>query len=193
MPRTYRSVEERFWAKVDKTDACWLWTAATTRGYGQFGFEGRVQLAHRVAWTLLVGPIPDGLTIDHLCKVKHCVNPAHLEPVTIRENIVRADGTGGMNARKTHCPLGHAYDEENTYRKSNGGRECRACRRLRRPPPKGRAPRKPWERQRKRRSDATVSSEQIGEALKRRAQGESVRSIARSFGVTHTALNNALR
>src|SRR6266496_2265386 len=87
----------RFWAKVDRSGgsrACWLWTGKTGRdGYGRIGLGGRGALvrvrAHRFAYELLIGPIPDGLQIDHLCRVRHCVNPAHLEPVTQRENILR--------------------------------------------------------------------------------------------------------
>lgn len=83
----------RFWAKVDAGagDGCWLWTGAvTSRGYGCFVYDGRCWLTHRLIYTTLVGTIPDGYTIDHLCRVKTCVNPAHLEPVTLRENIARA-------------------------------------------------------------------------------------------------------
>ena len=77
--------EERFWAKVDKTDDCWLWTAnRTNAGYGHFWLDRRMVLAHRFAYELLIGPIPDGLTLDHLCRVRACVNPAHLEAVTNR-------------------------------------------------------------------------------------------------------------
>lgn len=89
-------------------------------------------LAHRFAYEDIVGPILEGLTIDHLCRVRHCVNPAHLEPVTHLENVRR--GNGGLNQlAKTHCPKGHPYDEENTYRLPSrpSGRYCRACRRER--------------------------------------------------------------
>lgn len=87
-------VEQRFWMKVDRTDTCWLWTASKTRnGYGMFGvsIDGKVTTspAHRWAYEMLVGPIPTGLQIDHLCRVRHCVNPAHLEPVTGTQNIRR--------------------------------------------------------------------------------------------------------
>lgn len=113
--------EARFWSKVDKTSGCWLWTGAVTgSGYGSGSAGGKAVLAHRWAYELMVGPIPEGLEIDHLCRVTLCVNPAHLEPVTHDENVRRA--------MVTHCPAGHPYDEENTYvRPDRGSRECRVC------------------------------------------------------------------
>lgn len=90
------TLEQKFWFRVQKTDTCWRWTGSLIRGYGHIGIredDGKWHLrrAHRVAYELLVGPIPEGLTIDHLCNVKHCVNPAHLEPVTTQENTRRRD------------------------------------------------------------------------------------------------------
>ena len=119
----------RFWAKVEFTDTCWLWRGATIpRGYGRFFSEKRcLVLAHRWAYEFCVGPIPDGLQIDHLCRVRLCVRPDHLEPVTRIENLRR-----GWRLI-TSCPQGHPYDEENT-RHYKGSRFCRACDRLRRPP-----------------------------------------------------------
>lgn len=125
---------ERFWSKVEKTETCWLWIAPTTvEGYGTFGIGSRtdgtkrVVGAHRFAYELLVGPIPDGMELDHvkeLCGNRHCVNPAHLEPVVHKVNINR-----GKNARseKTHCPQGHEYAGDNLYISSFGFRQCRAC------------------------------------------------------------------
>lgn len=115
----------RFWAKVEKTETCWLWKAGTgTHGYGTFADAGRKPvLAHRFAYEAFVGPIPDGLTIDHLCHTPLCVNPDHLEPVTQQENCRRA------KARLTHCPQGHPYDEANTWISKSGHRQCRTCNR----------------------------------------------------------------
>lgn len=127
---------ERFWSRVDKTDTCWIWTGLVSRdGYGYLRFDGRNRLAHRVSYVIARGPIPDGLTIDHLCYVKNCMNPAHLEAVTSAVNYARAvangrvAGNGEENRRKTHCPQNHPYDEANTHVNTRGSRVCRTCRR----------------------------------------------------------------
>jgi hypothetical protein len=118
-------------ARVDKTPAsgCWVWCGSRYgNGYGRIrgaGLNGA--LAHRVAWELWRGPIPDGLVIDHLCKNRECVNPDHLEPVTQRENVMRSDSLWAEQAKRTHCPDGHSYDEANTAVR-NGSRHCRECR-----------------------------------------------------------------
>ncbi len=119
---------ERFWSKVDKTTStCWLWTACISGGgYGVFKLD-RKQYAHRLAYEWLVGPIPEGLQLDHLCRVRHCVNPEHLEPVTTQENIRRGLGSS-FNSLKTHCPRGHPYAGDNLYiQPGNGKRKCRTC------------------------------------------------------------------
>jgi len=90
---------ERFWSKVEKTVSCWLWTASTRRGYGQFVINNKPTPAHRFAYEQLVGDIPRGLQLDHLCRVRNCVNPEHLEPVTSRENILRGEGICAVAAR----------------------------------------------------------------------------------------------
>lgn len=125
---TPRPPAERFWPKVDKTETCWLWTGARQAGgYGRFGGAQGLVLAHRWAYTALVGPIPEDMTLDHLCRNPSCVNPDHLEIVTRRVNSQR----GSRNAVKTHCDRGHEFTPENTYAPPSRPniRSCRTCRR----------------------------------------------------------------
>lgn len=108
-----------------------LWTGALSQGYGNVRVLGKMRGAHVVAWELAHGPVPKGLVLDHLCRVRNCTQPAHLEPVTNAENIRR--GMQGEFAKaKTHCPHGHEYTPENTvvYPYATG-RACRECMRLR--------------------------------------------------------------
>lgn len=118
--------EERFEAKTQRTDTCWLWSGRLKDGYGQLSVNGRTTGAHRFAYERFVGPIPEGLVIDHLCRVRNCVNPGHMEPVTLAENIRRGE-TGKYLKDRTHCPRGHEYTEANTYITKPGTRGCRAC------------------------------------------------------------------
>jgi hypothetical protein len=133
------TIEKRIWARIDKDGPipdyapelgpCWLWLGPpNSDGYGHIGegpHKGRLLKVHRVTYELLVGPIPEGLELDHLCRVRLCVNPVHLEAVTNRENMLRGVGVCALNARKTHCKHGHEFTPENTYRVKNGGRACK--------------------------------------------------------------------
>lgn len=116
---------ERFAEKFEPSGDCWVWTGARSdSGYGTFWNGQRQALAHRWSYEHHVGPIPPGLHIDHLCRVKLCVRPEHLEPVTFTENIRR------RQRFITHCKSGHEFTDENTYLHAKGGRQCRTCRRI---------------------------------------------------------------
>lgn len=129
----------RFWSRVNPCGpgGCWLWTFTVQEdGYAQTSMGvGRQMFVHRVAYELLVGPIPDGFTIDHVrargCAHKHCVNVAHMEPVPPGVNTLRGDSASGLNSRKTHCLYGHELAGDNLYvyeTKKNGVmRNCRIC------------------------------------------------------------------
>lgn len=121
---------DRFWDKIGIGDTdCWLWIAAKQQGgYGQFRWKGQTLGAYRVAYEALVAPIPGGLKCDHLCRVRACVNPAHIEIVTRQENTTRGIA-GDANRMKSHCPHGHPYSGENLYICPKGGRNCRTCKR----------------------------------------------------------------
>ena len=124
-----KTLEERFWEKVLKTETCWLWTSANIGGkykYGHFTVNYKQVYAHRLSYELLVGQIPPNMTIDHLCNNKLCVNPEHMEVVTLQENIRRRDPFNRKYTKKTHCKRGHEFNEENTYYYKNS-RNCRKC------------------------------------------------------------------
>lgn len=125
---------ERLLQSVTKTDTCWVWTGHLRgNGYGGFRVDGRDEYVHRYAYRQMVGPIPLGFQIDHLCRNRLCVNPAHLEAVTQRENLLRGEGWSGRNAKKTHCKRGHALSGENLYFSPNRPtqRQCRLCTQIR--------------------------------------------------------------
>lgn len=119
----------RFWQKVVKSEGCWEWTGAHDGGgYGHIKVDGKMLKAHRISYEWARGEIPPSLDIDHLCRNRSCVNPAHMEPVPRRENTRRGEGATAQHGRKTHCKRGHEFTPENTYRYRTG-RICRTCRR----------------------------------------------------------------
>jgi len=138
MPNQYTkhpiTPDERFWAKVDKNGPvpenrpdlgpCWLWLGAQQNdGYAQIEINDRKVMVHH----FLLSSAPKGYQWDHLCRVRHCVNPSHLEIVTPQVNTLRGTSPTAQNARKTYCPNGHPFDLFNTYFDKRGSRHCRAC------------------------------------------------------------------
>lgn len=131
--RTLLNLPPRLQSKIAPCpmSGCWFWTAAQfAHGYGKTSKKDKTVRAHNVVYELIKGPIPPGLVLDHLCRVRSCVNPDHLEPVTETENIRRGVSFSAINFRKTHCPQGHPYSPENTYRRKrrkHSIRVCKAC------------------------------------------------------------------
>jgi HNH endonuclease len=120
-----------FWAKVQRTDGCWLWLRASNAGgYGVLGWGGKLQYAHRVAWFLWHGSWPE-LELDHVCGVKLCVRPdrpeEHIRDTSHRENVLVGSSPPAKNAAKIYCPRGHILEEPNVRLTPTGGRVCRAC------------------------------------------------------------------
>lgn len=125
-PITARDMQ-RIMRHVDVSGDCWVWSAQRLKtGYGITSIKMRPCLAHRVLYTWHVGPIPDGLEIDHLCRSRSCVNLAHLEAVSHRVNMLRGDTVVARKAANTHCPHGHPYSGDN-LRSTKGGRRCKEC------------------------------------------------------------------
>jgi len=119
---------ERFAEKVvPDQDGHWRWAGFIDKGgYGRFYFGGRMAGAHQAAWKIFIGPIPTGLEPDHVCRIRDCANPTHLEIVTRKENVLRGAGPSAVHARQTHCRRGHEFTPENTLIRLTG-RRCRAC------------------------------------------------------------------
>lgn len=122
------SLYEEVRARPVDSDGCWLY-AGKMNAYG-YGFitSGRKlrAMAHRAMYETIIGPIPEGLQLDHLCRVTQCINPDHLEPVTPRVNVLRSHSVTSAKARQTHCKRGHPFNDRNTYRHENH-RRCRVC------------------------------------------------------------------
>jgi hypothetical protein len=127
-------IKARFWAQVLLTDGCWLWLGKTgKKGYAQFSIYGVKVYVHRVAYKIANGQMPDDLDIDHLCRVHNCVNPAHLEAVPHKDNIIRGIGpelARQKNLAKRECVRGHPFSDQNTKYDLQGRRYCRECHRI---------------------------------------------------------------
>lgn len=120
--------QKKFWSKVVQGGGCWVWAGMhSDRGYGAFMAEGKRYMAHRVAYALTFGDPSPEMDVDHLCRNRGCCNPAHLEAVTHRENLLRGNGFAGRNSRKNHCAQGHEFTPENTGLNARGYRQCQTC------------------------------------------------------------------
>lgn len=134
--KRFSTAIERLWSHVRYNPAtgCWLHIGGKSgKGYCQIligGRLGKIVPAHRFSFETYRGPIPAGLEPDHLCRVRHCMNPWHMEPVTHRENVLRSDGIAARQAKQTHCIRGHSFTPEN-IRWEGRKRKCKACARLR--------------------------------------------------------------
>lgn len=179
----------RFWEKVEKTpDSCWLWTGTKDRnGYGL----AMKTVAHRVAYAIEVGPIPAGLTLDHMCRNRACVRPSHLRPCTMRENVLapHSRSLSALNAAKTHCSAGHPFSRANTRVNSKGHRSCARC--ASRHAAKSRAQRVPRPRQPRPRTRGNARLNPVAVSVIRLllSRGVTGRRIARAYGVTDAAIS----
>lgn len=133
MNQLTNSQAERFFGHVMPIteSGCWIWMGSTSpKGYGKFNIPDRTTMVHRLSYEHFKGSIPQGVSIDHVCRVRCCVNPDHLHLCSNQENVLSGYGVTAVNARKTHCPKGHAYTKENT--RYYEGRNCRECHRIKR-------------------------------------------------------------
>lgn len=127
------TVDERLWGPaIAGPGGCIIWAGNTryNQGYGRIAVNGSLKRVHVLAYEELVGPVPEDMILDHLCRNRACMNPHHLEPVTFTENVLRGESFAAANARKTHCVRGHEFTEANTIRRPKGRRGCRACGRV---------------------------------------------------------------
>jgi len=133
MPKSNLSPFERFSQKIQRLESgCWQWTSTILKnGYGTLSVDGQSVYAHIFAFESFRFPVPKGLTLDHKCRNRGCANPFHTFPETRGRNVMLGDTIAARNAAKTHCPKGHPYSEDNTYRPKRGGRMCNECRRIR--------------------------------------------------------------
>lgn len=130
MPYPLQPLLPRLVDRMRLEGECWIYTGnQTPDGYGHISVDNRVQPVHRVAYEELVGAIPAGLVLDHLCRRPPCFNPDHLEPVTQRTNVRRGEGSPAVYASRTHCDQGHEFIEANTHIRTDGSRHCRTCHR----------------------------------------------------------------
>lgn len=128
MSESKEKIAARFWKSVQKTKTHWIWCGQHNRaGYGRFKSNGKNHQAHRFILKLLGFDVPKEKDVDHLCRVRNCVNPDHLEVVTHRENILRGNTIMAENARKTHCKRGHELSGSNLRVNNRGERQCRKC------------------------------------------------------------------
>lgn len=137
MAKKLMSDIQRFWTHVEhQENGCWLWTGTVNAKYGAFKIGSRTYktrrmlYAHRFIWEYLNGPIPDGLQLHHVCENKLCVNPEHLELLTVHDHVHKSpNNITYINLHQTHCHRGHEYTPENTYT-FRGKRHCRECQRI---------------------------------------------------------------